>query len=133
MDAVLGDDAYRYPDHLLINAAKGGPGGKPGCGSPDVAKNWPVRQLIANTGYGTGLDWRPNPGIGFPATPTTRRSPGRCPNRPVDPPPRRPGDWPRPLPRRPPPYGAPQYGPDGTPLYPGVPLASTPAATPPGA
>ena len=26
------------------SAAKGGPGGKPGCGSlPDVAKNWPVR------------------------------------------------------------------------------------------
>ena len=31
-----------------------------------VAKNWPVRQLITNTGFGTGVDWRPNPGIGFP-------------------------------------------------------------------
>ena len=69
MDAalMLGDDPYRYPDNLPINAAKGGPGGKPGCGSlPDVAKNWPVRYLVANTGFGTGLDMRPNPGIGFP-------------------------------------------------------------------
>ena len=30
-------------------------------------KNWPVRQLVTNTGFGTGVDWRPNPGIGFPA------------------------------------------------------------------
>ncbi|OBE95703.1 MCE-family protein MCE3A [Mycolicibacterium elephantis] len=69
MDAalLLGDDPYRYPDDLPINAAKGGPGGKPGCGSlPDVADNWPVRYLVANTGFGTGLDIRPNPGIGFP-------------------------------------------------------------------
>ncbi len=70
MDAELlpGYDPYRYPDNLPIDAAKGGgEGGKPGCGSlPDVAKNFPVRQLIANTGFGTGLDWRPNPGIGFP-------------------------------------------------------------------
>lgn len=64
---LLGDDPYRYPDHLPINAAKGGPGGKPGCGSlPDVADNWPVRYLVTNTGFGTGLDVRPNPGIGFP-------------------------------------------------------------------
>ena len=49
------------------SAAKGGPGGKPGCGSlPDVAKNFPVRQLVTNTGWGTGLDIRPNPGIGHP-------------------------------------------------------------------
>ena len=25
-----------------------------------------MRQLVTNTGFGTGLDWRPNPGIGFP-------------------------------------------------------------------
>ena len=33
MDAalLLGDDPYRYPDNLPIVAAKGGPGGKPGC------------------------------------------------------------------------------------------------------
>ena len=38
---LLGDDAYRFPDNLPINGAKGGPGGQPGCGSlPDVAKNW---------------------------------------------------------------------------------------------
>ena len=54
-------------DNLPIIGAKGGPGGKPGCGSlPLVDDNWPVRQLITNTGFGTGVDWRPNPGIGFP-------------------------------------------------------------------
>ena len=62
-----GNDPYQYPDNLPIVAAKGGPGGKPGCGSmPDPAKNFPVRQLITNTGWGTGLDVRPNPGLGFP-------------------------------------------------------------------
>ena len=68
------------PDNLPIVGAKGGPGGKPGCGSlPDVAQNWPVRQLVTNTGFGTGVDWRPNPGIGFPAyanyLPVTRAVP----------------------------------------------------------
>jgi phospholipid/cholesterol/gamma-HCH transport system substrate-binding protein len=63
----LGEDPYRYPDNLPIVAAKGGPGGTPGCGSlPDVTKQFPVRQLITNTGWGTGIDWRPNPGIGHP-------------------------------------------------------------------
>lgn len=64
---LLGDDQYRYPDHLPIVAAKGGPGGKPGCGSlPDVSKQYPVRQLVTNTGWGAGSDIRTNPGIGFP-------------------------------------------------------------------
>ena len=78
----LGDDPYHYPDNLPVIGAKGGPGGKPGCGSlPDVAKNWPVRNLVTNTGFGTGMDWRPNPGIGFPAWANYFRSPARCPNR----------------------------------------------------
>jgi len=64
---LLADDRYRYPDNLPIVAAKGGPGGKPGCGSlPDASKNFPVRQLITNTGWGTGMDVRPNPGIAHP-------------------------------------------------------------------
>ena len=64
---LLGNDPYAYPDNLPIVAAKGGPGGKPGCGSlPDATKNFPVRQLVTNTGWGTGLDIRPNPGIGHP-------------------------------------------------------------------
>lgn len=64
---MLGDDPYRYPDNLPIVAAKGGPGGQPSCGSlPDPSKNYPVRYLVTNTGFGTGLDVRPNPGIGFP-------------------------------------------------------------------
>src|ERR1700734_1932913 len=64
---LLGNDPYVYPDNLPIHAAKGGPGGKPGCGSlPDATKNFPVRQLVTNTGWGTGLDMRPNWGIRHP-------------------------------------------------------------------
>ena len=79
---LFGPDPYRYPQNLPIVGAKGGPGGKPGCGSlPDVAKNWPVRQLITNTGWGTGLDIRPNPGIGFPGYANYFPVTGRYPNR----------------------------------------------------
>lgn len=136
---LLGADAYRYPDNLPIVGAKGGPGGKPGCGSlPDVAANWPVRQLITNTGWGTGLDIRPNPGIAFPGYadffPVTRAVP--------EPPsiryPGGPAPGPIPYPGAPP-YGAPLYAADGTPLYPGLPPAPPPGAprdpgpAPPGA
>ena len=130
---LLGDDPYKYPDNLPIVAAKGGPGGKPGCGSlPDASKNWPVRYEVTNTGWGTGLDLRPNPGIGRPCwvdyAPVTRAVP--------QPPSIRqciPGPAPGPVvPPGMPPYGAPWYGPDGAPLYPGVPSAPppTPAAAP---
>ncbi|MCX2934749.1 MCE family protein [Mycobacterium sp. CVI_P3] len=130
---LLGDDPYRYPDNLPIVAAKGGPGGKPGCGSlPDVTKNFPVRQLITNTGWGTGVDIRPNPGVGFPGWmnyfPVTRAVP--------EPPSIRnlggPAPGPMPYPGGPA-YGAPQFGPDGAPLYPpspGSPPASDPMPTP---
>jgi phospholipid/cholesterol/gamma-HCH transport system substrate-binding protein len=124
-DAFLfGDDPYRYPDNLPIVAAKGGPGGKPGCGSlPDASKDWPIRQLVTNTGWGTGLDIRPNPGIGQPwwadFLPVTRALPQAPSIRGEGPPAR------GPMPPYPgaPPYGAPQYGPDGTPLYPPAPGA----------
>ena len=77
---LFGNDPYAYPDNLPIVAAKGGPGGKPGCGSlPDATKNFPVRQLVTNTGWGTGLDIRPNPGLGHPCWadyfPVTRAEP----------------------------------------------------------
>ena len=126
---LFGDDPYRYPDNLPIVAAKGGPGGRPGCGSlPDVTKNYPVRQLVTDTGFGTGLDFRPNPGIGAPwwinMLPTTRATP--------QPPSVHgmgvPAIGPVPYPGAPP-YGAPQYVPDGTPLHPpppGQPAAPTP-------
>ncbi|MCX2931793.1 MCE family protein [Mycobacterium sp. CVI_P3] len=129
---TFGDDLYRYPDNLPIVAAKGGPGGKPGCGSlPDVANNFPVRQLITNTGWGTGLDWRPNPGIGqtcsvdyFPVTRAIPEPPhlGQC----LD------GPAPGPKPSYPggPPFGAPWYATDGTPLYPGLPAAPTTGTAP---
>jgi phospholipid/cholesterol/gamma-HCH transport system substrate-binding protein len=128
MDAalLLGDDPYRYPDNLPVNGAKGGPGGTPGCGSlPDVAKDFPVRYLVTDEGFGTGMDVRPNPGIGFPGWanyfPVTRAVP--------EPPsiryPGGPAPGPIPYPGAPP-YGAPHYGPDGSPLYPGVPPAFPP-------
>jgi phospholipid/cholesterol/gamma-HCH transport system substrate-binding protein len=125
----LGDDPYHFPDNLPIIGAKGGPGGKPSCGSlPDVAQNWPVRNLVTNTGFGTGVDWRPNPGIGFPAwanfLPTTRGVP--------EPPSIRnlfggPAPGPIPYPGAPA-YGADLYAPDGTPLWPGLPPAPPPMA-----
>ena len=91
-------------------------------------KNWPVRQLVTNTGFGTGVDWRPNPGIGFPAyanyLPVTRAVP--------EPPSIRnlfggPAPGPIPYPGAPA-YGAPMYAPDGTPLWPGLPPAPPPGA-----
>jgi phospholipid/cholesterol/gamma-HCH transport system substrate-binding protein len=64
---MFGEDPYAYPDNLPIVAAKGGPGGKPSCGSlPDAAKNYPVRYVVTNTGWGTGMDIRPNIGLGHP-------------------------------------------------------------------
>ncbi|MDG5770527.1 MCE family protein [Mycolicibacterium fortuitum] len=127
-----GNDPYRYPDNLPVVGAKGGPGGKPGCGSlPDVTKNFPVRQLITNTGWGTGVDIRPNPGIGSPCYanyfPVTRVVP--------EPPSIRkclpgPAPGPQPYPGAPP-YGAPFYGPGGVPLWPGIPAATSDSAPPP--
>jgi phospholipid/cholesterol/gamma-HCH transport system substrate-binding protein len=121
MDAALlfGDDPYRYPDNLPIVHARGGPGGRPSCGSlPDVSKNFPVKYLVTDTGFGTGLDIRPNPGIGFPGIanyfPVTKGVP--------EPPkiryPR--GPAPGPLPPYPgaPPYGAPDYAPNESPPKP---------------
>ncbi|NTY59259.1 MCE family protein [Mycolicibacterium sphagni] len=121
MDAALlaGDDPYRYPDNLPIVNATGGPGGKPSCGSlPDASKNFPVKYLVTDTGFGTGLDVRPNPGIGFPGFanyfPVTKGIPEdpkiRYPGGPA------PGPWPA-YPGQPA-YGAPEFAPDGTPLNP---------------
>jgi phospholipid/cholesterol/gamma-HCH transport system substrate-binding protein len=128
---LLGDDPYRYPENLPKVAAKGGPGGKPGCGSlPDVAKNFPVRYQVTDTGWGTGLDLRPNPGIGHPwwinFLPVTRAVPEPPSVRGMGPP----AIGPVPYPGAPP-YGAPLYGPDGMPLYPGVPPPPQPAPAPP--
>lgn len=129
-----GNDPYVFPDNLPVVAAKGGPGGKPGCGSlPDVTKNFPVRQLITNTGWGTGLDIRPNPGIGRPCWadyfPVTRAVPQEPSIRQCIP---GPAVGPEPY-LGSPPYGAALYGPGGQPLWPGVPPAPAPAGevTPP--
>jgi phospholipid/cholesterol/gamma-HCH transport system substrate-binding protein len=124
---LLGDDPYRYPDNLPIDGQKGGSGGQPGCGSlPDVSKNWPVRYLVTNSGWGTGLDLRPNPGIGFPGyanyLPVTRAVPEPPKISDLGPP------APGPVPAYPgaPPYGAQLYAPDGSPLWPGLPPAPPP-------
>lgn len=127
-----GNDPYVFPDNLPIVAAKGGPGGKPGCGSlPDATKNFPVRQLVTNTGWGTGLDIRPNPGIGHPCWadyfPVTRAIPQEPSIRQCLP---GPAVGPEPYPGSPP-YGAAQYGADGQPLWPGVPPAPGSGDTPP--
>lgn len=119
---LLGNDPYVFPDNLPLVAAKGGPGGAPGCGSlPDATKNFPVRQLVTDTGWGTGLDIRPNPGIGHPCwadyLPVTRAVPQPPSVRPCLPGPAigpNPGG---------PPYGAALYGPGGVPLWPGIPPA----------
>lgn len=127
---LLGNDPYVFPDNLPLVAAKGGPGGAPGCGSlPDATKNFPVRQLVTDTGWGTGLDIRPNPGIGHHCwadyLPVTRAVPQPPSVRPCLPGPAigpNPGG---------PPYGAALYGPGGVPLWPGVPPAPTePASIP---
>ncbi|MBP1823251.1 MCE family protein [Mycobacterium sp. OAE908] len=129
---LLGDDPYQYPDNLPVIAAKGGPGGKPGCGSlPDASKNFPVRQLVTNTGWGTGTDIRTNPGIGHPCwadfLPATRAVPQQASIRQCLP---GPAIGPMPYPGAPP-QGAKLYAPDGTPLYPGVPPPPPPPPGPP--
>jgi phospholipid/cholesterol/gamma-HCH transport system substrate-binding protein len=132
---LWGNDPFVYPDNLPVVAGKGGPGGRPGCGSlPDVSKQWPVRALVTDTGWGTGLDIRPNPGIGhpwfgnyFPVTKGTPEPPRYYGDGPVAP-------GPIPYPGAPP-YGAPLYGPGGVPLWPGVPPAPPapdPGPPPPG-
>ena len=127
---LLGDDDYKYPENLPVVAAQGGPGGKPSCGSlPDVSKRYPVRQMVTDAGWGTGLDIRPNPGIGHPFYsnyfPVTRALPEPPSIRGDGPP----AIGPVPYPGAPA-YGAPLYGPDATPLYP-PPPGPPPAAQPP--
>src|ERR1700749_246326 len=121
---VFGDDPYRYPGNLPLVQAKGGPGGRPSCGSlPDARANFPVKYLVTDTGFGTGLDIRPNTGIGFPGYnnyfPYTKGTPQppwiRFPGPPA------PGPWPA-YPGQPP-YGAPDYAGAGTPPAPPPPPA----------
>ena len=129
---LFSNDKYNYPDNLPIVAAKGGPGGKPSCGSlPDASKMMPVRQLVTNTGWGTGLDIRPNPGVSAQTCyanflPVTRAIPEPpsirdCLPGPAIGPVTAPGM---------PPYGASLYGPGGVPLWPGLPPAGTPPPVP---
>ena len=112
MDSALlfGDDPYRFPDNLPKVNARGGPGGRPSCGSlPDPTNNFPVKYLVTDTGFGTGLDVRPNPGIGFPGwadyLPVTRAVPEQPSIRYPGPP--APGPAPAPAPPPAPPEPAP--------------------------
>jgi phospholipid/cholesterol/gamma-HCH transport system substrate-binding protein len=123
---LLGNDQYVYPDNLPIIGAKGGPGGKPGCGSlPDATKNFPVRELVTNTGWGTGLDIRPNWGIGHPCYAqwfqVTRAVPQPPSIRQCIP---GPAVGPEPYGNGAPPYNAALYGPGGVPLWLGLPAAA---------
>ncbi|MGY3554788.1 MCE family protein [Williamsia sp. R60] len=65
---LAGDNRYEYPKNLPKVHATGGPGGKPGCGSlPDPSKNYPVKALVTDTGYGaTPGDITTKPAIGNP-------------------------------------------------------------------
>lgn len=47
---VLGDDAYKYPENLPINAAKGGPYGQPGCYPTPTREIGIVPYQVMNTG-----------------------------------------------------------------------------------
>jgi phospholipid/cholesterol/gamma-HCH transport system substrate-binding protein len=132
---LLGNDAYVYPDNLPIVAAKGGPGGKPGCGSlPNATKNFPVRELVTNTGWGTGTDIRPNWGIGHPCYAqwfqVTRAVPQPPSIRQCIP---GPAVGPEPYGNGAPPFNATLYGPGGVPLFPGVPPAPAAPGPPPAA
>ena len=64
VDAALlpGDNLYRYPDNLPKVAAKGGPGGKPGCYAPISTEMYPEPYLVTNTGVNlAGADsYKPN-------------------------------------------------------------------------
>ncbi len=90
-----------------------------------------MRQLITNTGWGTGLDIRPNPGIAaqncyanfLPVTRAVPEPPSirNCLPGPAMGPVTAPGM---------PPYGASLYGPGGVPLWPGLPPAGTPPPVP---
>lgn len=47
---LLGDNVYEYPKNLPKVAAKGGPGGKPGC-YPEITKDlYPAPMLVTDTG-----------------------------------------------------------------------------------
>lgn len=111
---LFGDDVYRYPENLPKVNAKGGPGGKPGCGSLPIApNNFPVKQLVTDTGWGVAPnEIRTNPGIGHPFwvdyLPVTRGTPQPPSYRGVGPP--APGPFPLPIP--PPPPQAVVPGPD---------------------
>jgi phospholipid/cholesterol/gamma-HCH transport system substrate-binding protein len=136
LDVALlgGNDPYVYPDNLPLVAARGGPGGKPGCGSlPDASKNFPVRELVTNTGWGTGLDIRPNPGLGHPCWAqwfqVTRAMPQPPSVRQCIP---GPAVGPEPYGNGAPPFNATLYGPGGVPLFPGVPPAAPAPAPAPG-
>ena len=134
--SLAGDDPYHYPDNLPIIGAKGGPGGRPGCGSlPDR------RQELA--GAPAGHQHRVGHRRRHPAQPGHRLPrlrqlpPGhpRCARAAEHPQPVR---WARarPEPRTRgghpgagrPPYGAPMYDPDGTPIWNNLPPAPPPGA-----
>jgi len=119
----FGNDPYKYPDNLPIIGAKGWTGWQTWlriiAGCLERTGQW--RQLVTNTGWGTGLDWRPQswqsgfrdgPILLFP-------SPAQCRSRRVSATPADPLPVPHLLFRGDRPYGAPWYAPDGTPLFSG--------------
>lgn len=125
---LFGDDVYRYPDNLPKTNAKGGPGGKPGCGSLPIApNNFPVKQLVTDTGWGAAPnEIRTNPGIGHPywvnKFPVTRAVPEPPSYRGSGPP----APGPFPIPVAPPPPDQPPAAPPESPLSPAMPAEPNP-------
>ena len=70
----LGNDPYRYPQNLPIVGAKGGPGGKPSCGSLPIVER--TGRCVSSSPIPAGAPaWTcgPTRASAFPATPTTSR------------------------------------------------------------
>ena len=134
---LAGDDQYRYPQNLPITGAKGGPGGKPGCGSLPIVDQqlagapadhqhrlghrrrhpaqpghrlpW-LRELPSGDPRGARAAEHPQPVRRARARPERRLPAGGHPGA---------GRLP---------YGAPMYNPDGTPIWNNLPPAPPPGA-----
>ena len=125
----LGDDPYHYPQNLPVVGAKGGPGGKPGCGSLPARQ----RQLAGASAHHQhrlrnrrGLAAEPGHRLpGLRQLPAGHARGARAAEYPQ--PVRRACAGPIPYPGAPA-YGADLYAPDGTPLWPGLPPAPPPGA-----
>jgi phospholipid/cholesterol/gamma-HCH transport system substrate-binding protein len=64
---LLGDDPYTVPENLPVAAAKGGPGGRPGCYRPASWDAYPAPYLRMNTGAPLNGPDTDHPRLGSPS------------------------------------------------------------------